>query len=265
MDTIDQHLSFCARRELRDTYLKALRQTLRRLESVVGPLELAGQPQIEEWWDALDVAAGSRVTYAAHVASFYQWAVRERLRDDDPTVRLIRPRLRRRLPRPMRDDALRTALNVAVPPVSTWLLLGTLQGLRACEIATLCAEDLSDDVLIVRDGKGGRQRILPLHPRVKVALTGLPRSGFLFVNRWGRPLPANTITQRTNRFLHSVGVPETMHQTRHRYGTAVYRMSKDLLLTQNLLGHADPSTTANYAKWDQSQAAAVVNRLDLPA
>lgn len=265
MTIIDDHADWCRRRNLRPTYIKKLRETLERLDRDIGPLEHIPEDVLIDWWNALDILPGTRVTYTAHLASFYKWLVRERLRVDDPTLRLVRPRLQRALPRPMRDGSLRLALETAVPPVSTWLLLGALQGLRACEMATLCREDIGDDVLIVRNGKGGKQRILPLHPMVADALRGLPAAGPLFVNRDGAPLKANTITQRVNRFLHDLGVDETLHTTRHRYGTAVYRASRDLRLTQELLGHASPTTTAGYAAWDQSRAAAIVSQLEVPA
>jgi len=50
---------------------------------------------------------------------------------------------------------------------------------------------------------------------------------------------------------------------RHRFATAVYRQTLDLRLTQTLLGHASPTTTAMYAAHDISQAGAAVGRLGL--
>jgi integrase len=263
---IDDHLNYCVRRNLRPTYLKAMRGTLERLDRDIGPLELLTEDVLEDWWNSLDIhKPGTRVVYAAHLSSFYRWLVRERIRADNPADRLIRPRVQKGYPRPIRDESLRVALDLALPPVSTWLLLGALQGLRACEIATLCREDVRDGVLVVRDGKGGRQRILPLHPLVGDALRGLPKSGPLFRNKQGQAIAPNTVTQRANRFLHACGVTETLHTTRHRFGTKAYQASHDLRLTQELLGHASPITTALYAAWEPARAAAVVGALELPA
>lgn len=264
MGTIDEYLKWCARRELRPSYIAELGCTLRRLERTVGPLRTATEEQIQAWWETLAVSAGSRSAYAAHVSSFYRWLVRQaRLRDDDPTERLIRPRIHRGLPRPIAESRLNRAINTASPPLNTWLALAGYMGLRAHEIASLHGEDLRGDRLLVRDGKGGKQRIVPLHPEVSKLLDGSPRFGAVFVNANGGELTANVVSQRTNRYLHSLGYPETIHQARHLFGTKVYRISRDLRLTQELMGHASPITTAGYAAWNSEAAASVIAQLVL--
>jgi integrase/recombinase XerC len=217
---------------------------------------------VEAWWDTLPVGHGSKAAYAAHLSSFYRWAEREGIRADDPTLRFVRPRLRRRLPRPVPARHIERAITNASHPVRAWLLLAAFGGLRACEVASLHADDIEGDVLIVRDGKGGKQRIVPIHTLVRAELELLPASGWLFPGRGG-PVAANTVSKRAGRYLRSVGVPESFHQFRHAFATAVYRESLDLRLTQELLGHASPTTTALYAAWEPTKAAAVVARLAL--
>lgn len=264
MGAIDDHLAWCARRELRPTYVAELGCTLRRLERIVGPLTSATEEQIEQWWAELSVSPGSRSAYAAHVSSFYRWLVRHaRLRDDDPTERLIRPRLHRGLPRPIAETRLKAALEAAGFPLNAWLALAGYMGLRAFEIASLHGEDIRGDRLLIRDGKGGKQRIVPMHREVSQLLDGSPRSGPVFVNAKGGQLTANTVSQRTNRYLHSLGYVETIHSARHLFGTMVYRVSRDLRLTQELMGHASPLTTAGYAAWNSEAAASVIAQLSL--
>jgi integrase len=74
-----------------------------------------------------------------------------------------------------------------------------------------------------------------------------------------------TISHVANRYLHGIGIPDTLHSLRHRFGTAVYRASRDLRLTQELLGHSTPIMTALYAAHDPTQAAATVASLRLGA
>ena len=260
MNLIDDHIAWGTRRGLRPNYLHDLGCTLRRCERAVGPLEHAAGLSVEAWWDSLPVGHGSKAAYAAHLSSFYRWTVREGHRADDPTLRFVRPRLRRGLPRPVPHRHIEWAVSLAPHPVRAWLLLAAFAGLRACEVASLHASDIEADVLIVRDGKGGKQRIVPVHPFVRNELEQLPTSGWLFPGRSG-PVGANTVSQRAGRYLRSVGVPESFHQFRHSFATAVYRESLDLRLTQELLGHASPTTTALYAAWEPSKAAAVVARL----
>ena len=64
---------------------------------------------------------------------------------------------------------------------------------------------------------------------------------------------AASISRKGNKFLHSLGIASTMHTLRHAFATKVYRASKDLRLTQELMGHSSPQTTAVYAAADQSQ------------
>lgn len=264
MGAIEEHVAWCARRELSPAYLAELGLTLRRLERMLGPLELVTEEALADWWDGLAVGAGSRVTYAAHVSSFYRWLVLDRRRLDDPSARLIRPRLRRRLPRPIADEHLRRAMRTAEPPVSIWLALAAYMGARACEIAALRGEDVRLDLgVVILHGKGDKQRIVPLHPVVRVALAGQLADGPVFFNTKGDLLTANTVSQRANRYLHALGVPESLHQLRHWFGTAVYRKSLDLRLTQELMGHESPTTTAGYAAWSPDAAARVVNSLTI--
>lgn len=169
----------------------------------------------------------------------------------DPTARIARPRVDRRLPRPIGGPDLRAAMAAAGPMLRAWLTLGALQGFRCKEIAGLRVEDLvldGDPLLVVSCPKGHRQRSVPLHPDVVAALDayGLPRSGFVFLNGGVRFTPYQ-VSRVGNRFLRTVGVAATMHQLRHWFGTSTYRATKDLLLVQNLLGHASPVTTAVYA------------------
>lgn len=68
--------------------------------------------------------------------------------------------------------------------------------------------------------------------------------------------------KRANTYLRSVGVDDTFHSLRHRYGTQVYELSGfDLRLTQELLGHASPATTAIYTKVNARAGAGVALRL----
>jgi integrase/recombinase XerC len=221
----------------------------------------ATEDELATWWESLDeFDVGTRNVYLSHVAGFYRWLIREHLRVDDPTVRIMRPRKRRLFPRPIRDEHLKRALSLAQGDMLTWLLLAVLEGMRACEIAVASREHVNGDVMLVT-GKGGKQRIVPLHHDVAAVLARYPSTGPLFPG--ATPL---AVSQRANLFLHDVaGVPETLHQLRHHFGTNLYKISRDLRLVQDLMGHADPRTTAGYAAWDQDSAAVVVGRLQLPA
>jgi integrase/recombinase XerC len=261
MDQIDIFLHWCKMRGLRDTYRADLRCTLRRLERAVPAPWMSSESTLRAWWERLEIGAGTRATYAAHLSSFYGWLVAEGHRPDNPTVRLVRPKIRRRQPRPIGDDRLAHAIANAGPTLRVWLLLAAYMGARACEVARLHADDVDlQHRTVVLHGKGGKTRIVPLHPQVAAALPAT--DGYFFPGRAGNDhvLP-NTVSTRANHYLHGLGISETFHQCRHWFGTNVYRQSLDLRLTQELMGHEDPATTAGYAKWSPERAAAVLDAL----
>ena len=135
-----------------------------------------------------------------------------------------------------------------------------LDGLRACEIAGLRGEDvdLSRNVLFVADGKGGKQRCVPMHLRVAAILEDAPTRGPVWHTRDGSPVTANLVSVVCNGHLRACQVRATLHQFRHRFGTQIYANSHDLRVTQELLGHSSPTTTAGYVAWSETAAAAAV-------
>ena len=95
---------------------------------------------------------------------------------------------------------------------------------------------------------------------------GLPKTGWVFRRHDDSPGPNRpwTISHLSNIFLHEQGISATLHQLRHRFGTATYQARRDLRMVQELLGHASPATTAPYAAYDASDAVEVVEGLSTP-
>ena len=151
------------------------------------------------------------------------------------------PRTYRRLPRPIAEDDLAVALTEAPDRVRPWLLLAGWAGLRASEIARLRAEDLDETYLVVRESKNHRDGVVPLSPWLTDELRrcDLARHGWLFPRHEGRPGPnrAWTVSQLANRHLHSLGLADTLHTLRHRFGTQVQRAGRDFRVTQELMRH----------------------------
>lgn len=269
-----RHLEWCVQRNLRPSYITVRRQNIQNLALFLDhPVESATAEELADWYAGLGVGKdarqpGSRAFMLSHVQNYFRWLVREGLRADDPTVRLMRPRLQRLIPRPILDEALETALEQAPERVRFWLLLAAYGGLRACEIAGLRAEDVRRDLdppkLLIANGKGGKQRVVPLHAVVIEAMDSLelPRRGYLFAE-WVPSAPPRPyhVSHWCNTYLKQVDAGATLHQLRHWFGTAVYRSSQDLRMTQELMGHADPRTTAGYAAFDDVASTDVVNGL----
>lgn len=255
------------KRGLRPKTIAVRRLTVNALVRDMGDPKLLETSHIEEWLDAHEIGIRTRATYIGHICAFYEWAVREGLVETNPARFIERPRLPRLIPRPISDADLAEALAQAEPVMRCWLALAAYEGLRCMEIAGLRRENILDTrdppILLVADGKGGHQRVLPIHPEVTSALRrlGPAKGGWVFPSVGSRPYSEHTISMKANAFLHELGIEATMHQLRHWFGTQVYARSRDLRLTQELMGHASPITTAGYAAWATSEAYDVVSEL----
>jgi len=222
---------------------------------------------IERWLDTRRLSSNSRAASVSCAWNFYRWAVRAGLTDHNPAEAIDRPKVRLGVPRPIGDDDLARALDGATGSLKAWMLLAAYQGLRCQEIAGLCREDVVDTVeppmLVVRRGKGGKQRLLPLHPAVAAELAPLRGSGLLWpeTHRSDAVKPAWFVSHTINEYLHGLGIDSTAHKLRHWFGTQTYRESQDLRMVQELLGHSSPTTTAVYAAWSPGKAVPVVTGL----
>lgn len=263
----EAHLRWCSDRGLRPNTIAAKRGALQRFARAIAPTqpEDATAEQVSFWYASVGGLAQHRHCELSHVRQFFAYLQREGIRADDPCVRLMAPKIRRRLPRPISDTDLKKALLLAPEPVKSWLLFGALAGLRSCEIAPLHRDDLllelATPMLYVADGKGGRDRTVPLHPRL--AALDLPDSGYLWPSE-GSHVTAKRVMRSINYFLRSIDVKATGHQTRHFFATRFYEASGfDLRSTQEALGHLSPTHTALYTAWSKQKAGVAVAAIEI--
>lgn len=233
----------------------------------------ATQEDIETFMDARrardgrKISARTRHVWTSNFRAFYGWALLEELIEKDPSVGVVRPKMRRTLPRPIEDDDLKRALDEAPPQMRAILSLAAYAGLRCQEIAGVDREDVLEakGLLRVVKGKGGHERIVPLHPEALAALRCLPmpRTGALFSRPRGGRYDGELMSVAIRDYFRTIGVDATAHQLRHWFATSVYAGSHDIRLTQELLGHASPSTTAIYVAFSSVDAAAAVGALSI--
>lgn len=236
-------------------------------------LLVASREQIETFLDQRRTREGrqlnsrTRYHWITNLHGFFDWAVVEELIEVDPTVRIVRPKQRRVLPRPIGDEDLELAVRTAPAQMRAMLMLAAFTGLRCKEIAELRRDDVIEakGLLRVVSGKGDKERIVPLHPDVLEALqcVPMPKTGIIFVRPRGGKFSANWLSATISRYLHEHGIDATAHRCRHWFGTSVYEHGHDLRVTQELLGHSDPSTTAGYVAYSHVNAAAAVASLSL--
>jgi len=154
------------------------------------------------------------------------------------------------------------------------LTLLVCTGLRRQEVLDLQLPDvdLREAVLRVRNGKGGRARIVPLLPDAIAALRDWLElrpccdHRFLFTNHMRAPLGIKGIHDLFRRALRRSGIEKpgvTLHTLRHTFATLMLRGGCDLRSLQSLLGHASLETTAIYLHSDLKSLRRAVDTLSL--
>lgn len=254
MTIIDDYATHMRRRALATATIDRRVRLLHTVADELGALESLDPERLEAWLDGRPGRGGGRLdartrtTTISHLHCFYSWALAHDRIDADPTRRVVRPKLRRKLPRPVGEaDFVRAVDQAPTAQIRAWLLLAGNAGLRCCEIAGLRAEDVDDDRLRVV-GKGGRERVVPLHPRVAAVLADRPAAGPVWVDpATGRAYAPQQVSKHIGVALRSAGISATAHQLRHRFASAVYAATGDVLVVAELCGHESLETARIYS------------------
>jgi integrase/recombinase XerD len=230
----------------------------------------AGAPEIQRHlaWLVEKKRAKPRTTgrLVSSLRRFYQFALREGLRRDDPAADIDSPKLPRSLPKSLSEaevEALLAAPNPETPQgLRDRAMLETLyaSGLRVSELVTLKTVQVSLDMGVVRVlGKGSKERLTPLgeeavewidryQKRARAGLLGARRSNALFVTPRGGPMTRQAFWKLIQRYALLAGIRRGIspHTLRHAFATHLINHGADLRVVQMLLGHADISTTQIY-------------------
>jgi integrase/recombinase XerC len=201
------------------------------------------------------------------VRGFFNYLLRERVVTSNPALEIRAPKAARRLPGTLDVDQINQLLDV--PPEDALAMrdkaimeLFYSSGLRLDELVGLdmAQLDLADRTVRVL-GKGRKTRIVPVGRkadealrvwlRERPALAGHDETA-LFVGRNGARLKHRAIQLRIAHWARRKGLPTHVHPHlfRHSFATHLLESSKDLRGVQELLGHADISTTQIYTHLD---------------
>jgi integrase len=251
---IEQFGAYQRGRGFSEATVKRRRLTLRALALYWAPRTWAELTtmEIEEWLSTYQ-AARTRAAYRSDVRMFYEWAHDRGLLEANPAAKVGKVKVPKSLPRPLGPEA-QVLLTTGNRKTRQMVALALFAGLRCGEIAVLRAEDVwlhhEDAVLVVRDGKGAKDRTIPVSAELREALGNLPSSGPLFPGLRGRAtLTPGTVSARISRHLRRHGIDATPHQLRHTFGTGVARRSGgDVVLTAEWMGHGSTNTTMGYIR-----------------
>ena len=141
-----------------------------------------------------------------------------------------------------------------------------LAGLRKNEVLGLTWEqvDLPNGVFII-NGKGDRQRVLPIHPMLSPLLSQIPQVGPLVFPSWKTGRKLVEIRPSIKKAKEAAGITKriTPHLLRHTFATHLLGRGSDSRVIQMLLGHASITTTQIYAQVLDGQMRDVVTMLSL--
>lgn len=199
--------------------------------------------------------------------TFYRWLGREKRVSRNPVASVSAPKSPKRLPGNLDADRMSRLLDIRgdgplVLRDRAILELFYSSGLRLAELASLNLADLDLPDAVVRvTGKGSKERVVPVGSKAREALAAwLPVRASLagqdetavFVSRSGNRLSHRAVQQRVALRARQQGIDARVypHLLRHSFATHLLESSHDLRGVQELLGHANISTTQVYTHLD---------------
>jgi integrase/recombinase XerD len=261
--------------------IRARRQSLRRFiawadERGISDPRSITRPMLERYQrylfyyrkaDGKPLSLGMQEQYLAPLKTWFKWLVREHHIPANPASDLILPKQPKNLPRALLTiQEVEAILNEAEPNTPQGLrdraMLETLYatGLRRMELPGVAIYDidLNKGLLWVRQGKGKRQRVVPLGDRAsawidKYLTESRPQllatdTEALFLTDYGEPVKPDYVANKMKRHMQFAGInkPGSTHLLRHACATHMLEGGADIRYIQEMLGHANLETTEIY-------------------
>ncbi|MEA3322559.1 MAG: site-specific tyrosine recombinase XerD [Bacillota bacterium] len=253
------------------SYERDLKSYLLYLNKVeeISSLDAVTRSTIIQFLKFLTENGKSSKTIARHIASirsFHQFLLREKVTTQDPTVHIDRPKQEQKLPQVMSLEEVQALLDspdtTKVFGIRDKAMLELLYatGMRVSELISLNLSDVHLTMGFVRCiGKGNKERIIPLGSMAQNAITNYieesrsqllkkKTTDALFVNLYGNRLTRQGFWKILKKLTKEAGIEKelTPHTLRHSFATHLLENGADLRAVQEMLGHADISTTQIY-------------------
>ncbi len=219
------------------------------------------------------LSARSLSRHLAAIRTFCRFLSREKLLVADPTQTIDSPKLWRTLPHSLDYEEVERLL--AAPDTHTRLgvrdkaMLEFMYatGLRVSEVAHIKLSDVNFEAGFLRSlGKGSKERIVPIGKQAihwmqryvheaRGSFAGADSVGEVFLSTRGQPLSRKTIWVLIKKYARRAGISKniTPHTLRHSFASHLLDNGGDLRVIQEMLGHADISTTQIYTHVDEQR------------
>ncbi|WP_102027130.1 site-specific tyrosine recombinase XerD [Salirhabdus sp. Marseille-P4669] len=199
------------------------------------------------------------------IRSFHQFLIREYDVNHDPSLHIETPKKNRTLPKVLSSNEVEMLLDLSGNDplrIRNKAMLEVLYatGLRVSELLSLTMNDMHLTMGFVRCiGKGSKERIIPLGSHAQKAIENYlehsrskllkgKREEAVFLNHHGRPMSRQGFWKILKAIAKDKGIKKelTPHTLRHSFATHLLENGADLRAVQEMLGHADISTTQIY-------------------
>jgi len=261
-------------------YNRDLQDALGFLSKQKSHFTMCDKKQLADYATSLSKSGFAAVTIARKLSSlkqFFAFLYSEKIRLDNPALSLDPPKSRRRLPRTLGSNPILQLIDTAQAEgnirLAAMIEILYASGLRVTELVTLPFNALryssDNQPYMVVKGKGNKERIVPLHQKA-VELLKAYQNTLKKESIWLFPSPhdanAPISRQRFGQMLKETalkaGLDPTLfspHTLRHSFATHLLEGGADLRVIQELLGHADISTTQIYTHVEQSRLVKLVH------
>jgi len=210
--------------------------------------------------------ANSIARQLAAIKTFYRFLVRERILKQDPTSLIESPKLWKKIPETLSLNEVQSLLdgpNIRdTQGIRDKAVIEVLYatGMRVSEAVNLKVDNVNLDIGFLRClGKGNKERVIPLGKKAAVSikryleksrerLLGKKESEALFLNRFGSKISRQSLWKIIKRYARCAKIkkPIKPHILRHSFATHLLEGGADLRSVQEMLGHANISTTQIY-------------------
>lgn len=211
----------------------------------------------------------------AAIRSFYRFLLKKQLVENNPAQGVRAPKAAKKLPKTLDVDQVAGMLDAEGDSVldlrdKAMFELFYSSGLRLSELVMLDVADVnfSEGNLRVRFAKGGKQRQVPVGSKAIMVLKQWlmcrpdSESQALFVSKRGARIGQRNVELRLEKWCVKHGLSEHIHphMLRHSFASHMLESSQDIRAVQELLGHADVSTTQIYTHLDFQHLASVYDQ-----
>lgn len=194
-------------------------------------------------------------------STFWKWLVLNGYAALNILVGVPLPKKAKRVPEWLSEQELRAILDTPSPYHLAWAIL-VYTGVRSGELQRLEWSDanLDERVLLVRAGKGQKDRLIPMPDSLIEAFQGVEKGEGLIFPRLASGQGRKRLSEAFKAHMAAAGLPKgiTPKTIRHSYATHLVRSGVHITIVKDLMGHADIATTMKYIHHDRSGLARAV-------